>query len=304
MANEFYIVPRRNDLDGMNIQTVELQPNESQKNNNLDGPGQSGYVKWSSDEPGVTTTVGDSFAGGSTQTQPLAALVDDDTTGGGDDVSVPTVAQFGLAAYFMDRVDRGAASAAFSAAEAVTAADAMLADVEGGTPPTLAAIDAVLAAVVASTGLTDGLSFGTVTEVLAILQGQVYQLRALSIITDDSDVFLSLADRQVIVDAQTPATIAAQGEFFAQGAFLARGESGFRDFRPLFRTGPLLISAGEGRLFGFKGMINWMNPNFAYAAEDVSLLRPRAFLLDGVTPVPATGTWPAVFVFDHEGNAL
>lgn len=304
MADQVYIIPRRNDLDGVNIQVTDLRPNTSQRNLIYDGPGQSGYLKWSADAPGVTQVDGDSFAGGSTQTQPLHALAADDTTGLGNDVGVPTVAQFGLAAYLMERIDAGAAGAPFTPAQAVTAANSILAVVEAGTALTAAAIDALLAAVVAGSGLALGLSFGTVEEILRICQGQVYRVRALTIITDNTlATFLSLADREALVAAQTPAMILAEGQFYAQGAFLAHGEPGFRDFLPLLRTGAFNISNGEGVLHGLKQNIEWNNPNFAYTAGTVTQWRPRAFLMDG-TPVPEDGIHPAIRVYDNLGNPL
>lgn len=304
MADQVYIIPRRNDLDGVNIQVTDLRPNTSQRNLIYDGPGQSGYLKWSSDAPGFTQVDGDSFAGGSTQTQPLAALVADDTTGGGDDVGVPGVAQFGLAAYLIDRIDAGAAGAPFTPAQAVTAANAILAEVEAGNALTAVAVDALLNAVVAGSGLALGLSFGTVEEILRIAQGQVFRLRSLSVITDNGlATFLSLADRQVIVDAQTPAMIAAQGQFYAQGAFLTADDPGYRDFRPLLRTGAFNISNGEGVLAGLKDDIDWNNPNFAYTAAAVTVIYPRALLTDG-NPVPEDGIHPAIRVYDHMGNLL
>ena len=304
MADQVYIVPRRNDLDGMNIQVTDLQPNESQKNYIYDGFGQAGYLKWSADAPGTTTVSGDSFVSGSTQTQPLAALVADDTTGGGNDVGVPQVCQFGLAAYFMDRIDRGAAGAPFSAAEAVTAANNLFTAVEAGTAPTAVNIDAVLNGVVAGSGLALGLSFGNVEEVLRILRGEVYRLRALSIISDQTlGPFLALGARQIIVAAQTPAQIVSQGQFYAAGAFLADGDAAFRDFRPLYRTGYFNVSNGEGVIAGLKANVDWNNPNFAYTAAAVTTFTPRALTLDG-TAIPATGIAPAVLVVDNQGNFL
>jgi hypothetical protein len=305
MANQVYIIPRRNDLDGVNIQVTDLRPNTSQRNLIYDGPGQSGYLKWSSDAPGLTQVDGDSFAGGSTQTQPIAALGADDTTGGGDDVGVPGTAQFGLAAYLRDRIDRGAVGAPVAPAEAASAANSILAEVEAGNALTAAAVNAILVAdIAAGTSLTAGASFGFVEEILRIAQGQVYRVRALSIVTDQTlAAFLGLAARQAIVAAQTAAQILSQGQFYAAGEFLAQGEPGFRDFRSLLRTGAFNISNGEGVLSFLKDNIDWNNPNFAYTAAAVTALVPRARLTDGV-PVPEDGIHPAIRVYDHLGNVL
>jgi hypothetical protein len=306
MANQVFIIPRRNDLDGMNIQVTDLRPNTSQRNLIYDGEGQSGYLKWSLDTPGLTQTVGDSWNGGSTQTQPLVALVPGQTTTAGPaDVGIPGVAEFGLAAYLLERVDAGGIGVPLTPGQATIAANAIFANVEAGTPPTLANIDAVLNALVPGTGLASGLSFGTVEDVLRMLRGEVYRLRAQTIITDAPlVVFLALGIRQGLVAAQTLGDIATQGQFYAQGAFLEAGEPGFRDFRPILRTGSLNISSGEGVLAGLKGNLDWNNPNFAYTAAAVTAWTPRATTLDPATPLPANGIAPAVYVCDNQGNFL
>jgi len=311
MANQVYIIPRRNDLDGMNIQVTDLRPNTSQRNLIYDGAGQSGYLKWSLDTPGATQVDGDSYAGGSTQTQPLAnalagVVVGQTTTAGPPDAGIPAVAQFGLAAYFLERIDRGSVGAPLTTVEAEQAALNVFAATEAGVPPTLANIDAALvAASVPLTGLALGASFGVVEDVLRILRGEVYRVRAQTIITDAAlAVFLALGVRQGLVAAQTPGDILTQGQFYAQGDFLAQGEPGFRDFRPLLRTGALNISNGEGVLSFLKQNIDWNNPNFAYTAAAVGPFNPRATTLDPVIPLPATGIAPAVYVCDHLGNFL
>lgn len=310
MAQQVYIIPLRNDLDGMNLQVVDLQPNTSQKNSIYDGAGQSGYIKWSFDHPGTTVVDGDSFGSGSTQTQPLANLVAADTTGGGNDVGIPGVAEFGLAAYFRERIDAGAAGARLTAVQAVTAANNLVTAVVAGTAPTAANINTVLNGVVAGSGLALGLSFGTVTDVLSILQGQVYRVRAKTIVTNAGlAVFLPLGDdvtpgtRLGIIAAQTPAQNLTQGTFYAQGSFVARGEPGFRDFLPLTRTGAMNISAGEGVLSHLKADMDWVNPNYAYVAGAVTAWRPRAYSLSGVA-VPETGVAKAVVVCDYLGNFI
>jgi hypothetical protein len=304
MADQAFIIPRRNDLDGMNIQVTDLWPSESQKNNVYDGYGQAGYVKWSADAPGTTQVDGDSYAGGSTQTQPLVALVADDTTGAGNDVGVASTAEFGLAAYFLDRIDAGAVGAPLTPGQATIAANALFAGVEAGNSPTLAYIDSILNAQVAGSGLANGLSFGTVEEVLRILRGEVFRVRALSIITDQTlAVFLGLPARQAIVDAQTPDMILAEGQFYAQGDFLAAGEPGYRAFRALYRNSHFEVSNGEGVLHTLKGNIDWSNPNFAYTAAGVGVLTPRALTLDG-TAIPETGIAPAILVVDADGNII
>jgi len=310
MANQVYIVPLRNDLDGVNMQVTDLRPNTSQHNLIYDGEGQTGYLKWSMDVPGTTVVDGDSFAGGSTFTKPITAVSADDTTGGGNDVSVAGVAEFGLEAYLRDRVhvNPGGNDDSMTPAEAALVATDIRAAAAAGTAITLAVVNASLNANLAGADNdlegTNGTSFGTIEDILKILGGQVYRVRALSIISDNTDAWLGLTARQVIVDAQTPAQILSQGQFYAQGAFLSSGDPGFRNVRPILRSGYVNISNGTGVLAAYKAAtFGWQNPNFAYNAADVTVLRPRATGISG-TAVAATGVGAAFALYDHLGNAL
>jgi hypothetical protein len=309
MANQVYIVPLRNDLDGANIQVTDLRPNTSQRNLIYDGPGQSGYLKWSLDPAGLTTVDGDSYASGSTNTTPISALTADDTTGAGNDVSVPVTAEFGLEAYLRDRVNvnPGVDNDSMTPAEAGLVAADILAALQAGTAITLAVVNASLNANLAGADNdlegTAGTSFGTIEDILRILRGEVYRVRGLSIVTDETGAWLGLTARQALVDAQTPADVADEGQFYASGDFLVPGEPGFRDVRPLLRTGAFNISNGEGVLAGLKDFIDFNNPNYAYTAADVTAIRPRAVTPDG-TAVPEDGVALAVAIYDGDGNPL
>jgi hypothetical protein len=307
MANQVYIIPRRNDLDGMNIQVTDLWPSESQKNNVYDGFGQAGYLKWSLDAPGATQVDGDSWAGGSTNTELLVGdvLVVDSTVDAANDCQRTAAAQFGLAAYLRERVEAAglaAGTAPPTPVQAQAMADGILAAVEAGTAPTLANINAALSVVVAATELTNAggsESFGAVEEVVRIIRGEVYRVRAFTIVTDAAGVFLDLAARQVLEAAQ-----ASVDTFYAAGLFLVAGEPAFRAFRPLYRNDYFNVSNGEGVLAGLKGSIDFNNPNFAYTAGTVTAFAPRAFTLDPAIPVPADGDAPAIVVADHLGNLI
>lgn len=313
MADRAYIIPVRNDLDGMGLLVEDLFPNGSQKNLIYDGADQAGYLKYSFDQPGATTVAADSYISGSTNTSPLTAAADDDTTGGGDDVIATQVAQFGLLAYLQERVQPGgvAAATAVPATEVQAAgfATAILALVAAGTPLTITNINTALAGVVADTDL-DGFaanskSFGTVEEILQILSGQVYRVRGFTILGENSGgatgEFFTLAERTALVNAQD--SVANGGVvFYAQGGFLERGEPGFRDIRELILSGSVRISAGEGKLAGFaKSTIAFNNPAFDYTGSNPRL--PRATTLDG-TNLPASGVGAAVVVVDNLGNYL
>lgn len=312
MADQAYIIPLRNDLDGMAMQVTDLHPSDSQRNYIYDPPAQAGYLKYSFDTTGATVVNGDAFVSGSLNTSPLAATADDDTTGGGADVVATTVTQFGLLAYIMDRVQPGGLAAATAniatPAEALSMADAILAIAAVGGALTLTAINAALAGVVADTDLAGAgtsLSFGSVADILRILAGDGYRLPAFTILGDHSGgvalAFWAQSTRQVLVDAQD---IVANGgtTFGALGEYIVRGETGFRDIRALVLSGSIRISAGEGVLAGFAdAAFDYLNPLFDYLGIGSRL--PRARSIDG-TVIPDTGVGAVCAVYDNAGNPL
>jgi hypothetical protein len=107
-------------------------------------------------------------------------------------ISSPLVTQ-GLAAYLISHVERegaGTPDGALTAAQANTAALDIIAAARTGVVLNLAAINALLAAVVADTELDDSssASTGTVADVMAILAGRVFQLPAGYVVwADDTD---------------------------------------------------------------------------------------------------------------------
>jgi len=320
MANRVFIIPRRNDLAGLNLCLHDLKPNAGQKNGVYDGTHQNVYIAEMLDRTGATVVNGNQFVSGSLHTGMAIEAgqndVDDDTTGGGNDVSATQRVAFGLAAYLFDRVDPGAAAGAagtnpMTVANADAMAQALLVIAEAGGALTLAAINVSLSTVVANTDL-DGTahansdSFGSVADILRILAGEVYRLPALTILGDVSTGtgdFLSLAARQVLVDAQTPAQVLAQGQFSSSGAFLTSVDAGHRPRPTLVRSGAVNVSNALGQINGYKQNVEVLNRNFAYAAADVTTLRPRAFDVGG-TAIATTGLHPAIGVYDQDGNAL
>lgn len=311
MADRAYIIPLRNDLAGMGMQVTDLVPNTSLLNPIYDGPGQSGYLRYSFDTPDVTVVSGSSYVSGSLNTSPLVALADDDTTGGGNDCQATTVTQCGLLAYLQDRVQPGGTVLATdnpaTLAQAASMATAIRALVTAGSPLTLASINTALVSAVANTELASSgtsRSFGTVEEVMRILQGEAYVVPAFTIIGTDAggtDQFLALAARQILEAAQDTA-LNGGITFAASGHFLVRGEPGFRDIRPILLSGAVRASAGEGVLSGYAlTTMAYNNPNFVYAASTGPLLRART--IDG-TVIPATGVGAVVAVYDNVGNLL
>lgn len=308
-----YIIARRNDLDGMLLHFTDLQPNAGQRNSVYDGDPQNHYVKFALGPFGATVVDGVNFASGSLNTTVAGNALDDDTTGGGDDVEATQVTEFGLATYLLDRVQNGGVSSAtappLTAALANEAAQDLMDIMETAAALTITAINTALNAVggIANTDLdgaaTLSRSFGTVDDVLRILSGEAYRTPEFTIVANVGGQFQTLAARQALVDAQD---VGANGgsTFVASGAFLVSGEAGFRATPTLIRTGALNISAGAGVLAGYKAAITMLNPNFAYTAADVTILRPRAFAGDGTTPIPATGVWPAVAIYDNTGAVV
>jgi len=318
MADRVFIIPLRSDMAGVGLNLGDLHPNAGQRNSIYDGTSQNNYIAEMNDRPGATVVVGTAYVSGSLTTTLDGTHndIDDDTTGGGDNVSATQATAFGLAAYIWDRVDPGGAGGAatdpMTVAQANTMAAAIVTIAQAGGALTLAAINTALSLVVATTDL-DGTaatsdSFGTVREVLRILSGEIYRLPLLTILGDAAAIsgdFWPLATRQVLVTAQTSTIIAAQGQFYASGSFVAATDNGFRRRPTLVPTGAFNISNSLGIIAGYKAAtFNMLNShNHAYALADVTAWKPRATNLAG-TAILATGVGAAIGVYNHLGTAL
>ena len=310
MANRVFIIPRRLDFSGMNVQVLDLYPNSSQRNSELDGQGQTHYFGPSLDYPGETLRMGDSYAGGSTNTQLVAAdaVANMDTTGGGDDVDATPTACFGLAAYLRDRVQSGApggAGASLAFADANNMAAAVKALVDTGGALTLAGINTALQTIVGATELrsdaTGSICFGQVTDVLRILAGEVYACPRYTIVATQAHAWRTLAQRLVLVAAQL--TDQTGLTFQPSGNFITNTMSGYRDLPLLALTGAMSGSMVAGQLAHYAQPMTFFNPNFAYATADVTDDHLRAYDIAGVA-IPATGIKEGVRVYDSTGNCL
>lgn len=164
MASLNYICVRRADIPDGSLQVLDLWPNESQRNYIYDPRGQTKYLS-RADTSAVRTVAG----------------------GGG--AILAAVELTGLAAYFIDHVEVGAAGPAMTASEADTAAAAVLAIVDAGTACDLAAIDGALNGAAAGASLTGNTSTGSVAEVLKVLSGGVYTVPAGSVLDTDGSTF-------------------------------------------------------------------------------------------------------------------
>lgn len=128
-----FICLRRTDLPTSSLQVLDLKPNTSQRNLVYDPPGQTKYVSYRPQTDTVATT----GAG------PITTTID---------------AQ-GLAAYAIDHVQAGGLSGgvlALTATQANAVSTALIVRLDGGLALTLAAVNAVLAGVVANTDLLAG----------------------------------------------------------------------------------------------------------------------------------------------------
>lgn len=297
------IIPRRNDIDGMGMQFTDVRPNSSDKNAIYDGPGQTGYLKWSLDYRGTTVTLNGDYVSGSLNTSPILADVPV-AVAAPNDATATQATEFGLRAYLRDRVQAdGAGGGALTPAEANTAANALTAAIEAGAPLTLAAVNAILvAAAGAGTELTSAggsRSFGTLVELGMVLAGLTYKVPENTLITDNGgpDVFLSLTLRRIAkAGATVPATWSVSGDF------VGADEPGYRAPPvPLVASSDVQGSAAEGMLYGFKQAQTFMNPAFSYDGADPT--KPRARDING-TLITAPGTHPVIAVYDTEGNVL
>lgn len=154
MAQVFLIMLRTDIPDGV-LQVVDLWPNTSSKNYIYDpGLGQTGYVH----------NIPDAAADGSVGAGPTFTVSADVT---------------GVSAYLLGNVNTTAgAGAPFTGAEADAATTALVAIAQAGTVLDAAAVDAVLAGVVAGTSLAGGGSTGVLSELLAVMAGRGYQVDA------------------------------------------------------------------------------------------------------------------------------
>lgn len=157
MADKVYTCLIRSDIPNSTLQLLDLEPNESQRNQVLTTPGQTKYLQQVQNDVVRTKTV----AG-----------------------VISTVAPFsGVAAYLIDHVVAGGTAPgiltrSLTEGEANTAAAAIIAAMRAGTATTIGNVDAILVAVEANTGLLTGGSDGVLEDLLKILSGATYTVPA------------------------------------------------------------------------------------------------------------------------------
>lgn len=308
MANRIFIIPLRNDLDGMGVQVTDLWPNTSQRNGVLDGPGQTCYIGACPDAPGTTQVSGATYVRGSKSTTLAANPVADDTTGGGDDVVAPVTTTLGLAAYIRERVENAGGGDFIALADANTMAASIRTAALAGDSLTEPAISALLDAVVGGTGLIAGYSFGTVEDILRILSGETYISPQYTIIGDQTNAFLGETDRDVLVAAQL---VGLNGgiTFRSKGHFLTSLETGYVGRPTIAKTGIALASLGVGQLQGFSSSTQILvNPAFVYgtggtAVNIVGAAIPVTTPLY-VTPPTILGQHAFLNAYDQDGTRL
>jgi hypothetical protein len=309
MAKRAYMIPLRNDLSGMGLYVYDLVPNGSQKNNNLDGVGQSHYLKHNFDAEADDQVVNaaEGLVSGSATTDTISAIAAADVVApGGNDSSLTQATDFGLKAYLRDRVvaDPGGAADTLSQGELDNIYDSIVALVlnTGAEINVILVAEAGAGTELTSAGGSD--SFGTVEEVVRILSGEVYRVRDNTVVADAAGAFMDLATRQ----SRVTNSIFAD-PVYAQGDFLSSDEVGYRAVPELALTEAVRLSANGGVLFGFgpdnpNGGITVLNPNFTYTGGTPTAIRPLAVNPFNGTTLPATGLGPAVAVFDTDGNRI
>ena len=313
-----FIIPMRTDLFGMNAQVLDLRPNTSLKNNNINGEGQSCYASPGIGVAGTTVFNGDAYVSGSKLTVPILDTSADDTTGGGNDVLATQAAALGLPAYLRERVQPGGVALAtagrMAVADSYTLAMAIIRRVGATSNIQLADINTVLSnPALGGTANTDldgtaalSKSFGTVVEILRILSGEVYRSPRFVIICNVANQFRSLAERNVLVAAQD---VASNGgiTFVSQGGFLTATENGYQGIPTTAVTEELLGSLHSGDISVLEQNMTFTNPAHAYTAALTTATRPRAYyILDAALPavVPTTGIAPGVSVYNELGVRL
>lgn len=317
MPNRAYIIPLRNDLNGVGLQLRDLQPVAGQKSSTYDGEHQDFYVKWSYDYPGVTVnhTVGgvETYASGSLNTAPLAAYSVVDTNGDmANDAAVAAHSEYGLAAYLQERCANQAHNM-LVAADAVDAAARIMGMAGNGWPISQALVNGVINAAVAAGAsghavnydiLTSGLvrSFGAIEDLLRIMSGEPYMLPNNTIIGTNALVFQTQAARAILVAA---AVAAGNTQYDVVGHFLTVGEAGYRPMPQVVDTGALRASITAGQLsrLVLDHTIAIKNPNFAYSAAEVTAFKPRAFSYHSypAVAVPTTGAMLTLQVYTDDG---
>ena len=296
MANRVYIIPRRNDLDGIGVQLTDLSPNTSQKNGVLSGEGQTHYVGSCPDAPGATVVSGTAFVSGSRSTTLLTNPVEGDTTGNGADNFAPATTTFGLAAYIRERVQKATNGHFLTVANANNIAAAIRTSVESSSALTAPAISALCNAEDLGSSLTADPSFGTVDDILRILSGEVYVSPRYTLITDDTQTFINKAARDVLVAAQISGV--TNKVFVSTGHFLTSLDKGFVGRPTLANTGYLLASVGVGQIYTFTATaLPNLNPAFTYGAAGTALDMAGGH-------IPATGKQKFFAVYTNTGVKL
>lgn len=163
-----YICLTRTDVPEGTLQVLDLRPNESQRNQIYEPPGQTKYVSF---RPG-NDTVGTHQPGGGVN--PILTLA----------------AYEGLAAYLIDQVEDTPNGDALTAAQANTIAGNIITNIlNAGGAATVTTINAQIAAIVAGSGIGLGNSTATLTGFLRLLAGDQYNLPAGSIVDTNGTTF-------------------------------------------------------------------------------------------------------------------
>ena len=269
MANKGFILPCRNDLPHGLVQFTDVQPNTSQANPGIQGPGQTAYIDhghyagttW---VPPFTAPL-PVVAGGGTltgTTRGLAVYILDHipaTDPAGADNALTAIQARSIAARLVLRVVSGQT---LTLANLITTINSVGAMVTGTAPAiTQAILDGTVAAVTGKTGAM------VLEEILRVLAGDIYEILNGGIIHNGAGLWSNAG--AVIHPAQV-AGANASAFLEAPNPTLATQtwphSTDYVGRRALYLSGSLAASAGEGNLSIFKRTPASAVP-FGYTAE-------------------------------------
>ena len=262
-----YIVLARQDMDGQNLQILDLKPNKSQAIPAYNSLPQTHYKTYLPQNDTVTLDGGN---------------FDRDT--------------YGVAAYLMDKVDDNGGP--MSEAEVLASADDILDAVAAGTALTSATVGAILVAAGCQAGtLLDGNgSTGDIEEVLQILAGAVFRVDEGEAPQGDVGYFVRRPSVTVDVPGgggrksttRAPTTV-------TQGL---NQDTAFRDIPRILDVGELRLSALSGNLYQLaQDTYVFNNPSETYDAGGSALVV-------GGARIGSDYAARAITVYDASGNVI
>jgi len=196
-----YIAKIRTDIPDGTLQILDLQPNDSQRNYIYDPPAQAKYARRPDNDRVLTLGAG----------------------------PILTAAEYsGVSAWLIDHIEDTPNGDALTAAQVETISAALIAQMDAGLVLNLAAVNGIIAATVAGSGIGVGNSTGTLAELLEVMTGAVYTVPAGAVVDTDGATY-----NQTTLGSLTHS-------------------------RHIVHSGPFNISRGEGKLS------EWTDAGYTY----------------------------------------